>query len=32
MPKEGEPVPPELAPLVSGYNSGGVARVADHHA
>lgn len=31
MPKEGDPVPPELAPLVSGYGSNGVARVDDHH-
>ncbi len=32
MPKEGEPVPPELAQFVSGYDSAGVARVDDHHA
>lgn len=31
MPKEDEPVPPELAALVSGYDSNGVARVDDHH-
>lgn len=31
MPNEGEPVPPELAHMVSGYSSNGVARVDDHH-